>query len=37
MSAEAVTCRLREMSRRSDLSAARRLATKVDLAREAKV
>ena len=31
MSAEAVTQRLREMSRRSDLSASRRLATKVDM------
>ena len=31
MSREAVTRRLREMSRRSDLSAARRLATKVDM------
>ena len=31
MSREAVTRRLREMSGRSDLSAARRLATKVDM------
>jgi hypothetical protein len=31
MSREAVTQRLREMSRRSDLSASRRLATKVDM------
>jgi hypothetical protein len=31
MSREAVTRRLREMSDRSDLSAARRLATKVDM------
>jgi hypothetical protein len=32
MSPEAVTRRLREMSARSDLAAARRLATKVDMA-----
>jgi hypothetical protein len=31
MSPEAVTRRLREMSERSDLAAARRLATKVDM------
>jgi hypothetical protein len=31
MSSEAVTRRLREMSERSDLTAARRLATKVDM------
>jgi hypothetical protein len=31
MSREAVTRRLREMSRRSDLSASRRLATRVDM------
>jgi hypothetical protein len=35
MSPEAVTRRLREMSARSDLSAGRRLATKVDMSPEA--
>jgi len=35
MSPEAVTRRLREMSERSDLAAARRLATKVDMSPEA--
>ena len=35
MSPEAVTRRLWEMSERSDLSAARRLATKVDMSPEA--
>ncbi len=35
MSREAVTRRLRELSERSDLSAARRLATKVDMSPEA--
>ena len=35
MSPQAVTRRLRELSERSDLSAARRLATKVDMSPEA--
>jgi hypothetical protein len=35
MSPEAVTRRLREASERSDLSAGRRLATKIDMSAEA--